>query len=174
MDITTYIESIKSKLKRNFDIEDNCYIDNYKYDLFAEFHIRNEKYLLVKKALIYGIENNEYVLMKYLKELKKEDYNNYTENIIKSTKLLVNPTKDHMCSIVTGVLVSDNICENDYVYIKKSVNRFKYDKTFAFGYKGWTDTRLLLISLEKGLIATNRKGKEVATIYNFNSNCKIL
>jgi hypothetical protein len=44
--------------------------------------------------------------------------------------------------------------------------KFKYNKGFAFGFKGWADIRLVLVSLNEGFIATNKKGKEVIELYS--------
>ena len=167
MDITAYIENIEKKLKNNFDLTRNYDINGCFYDLFAEFHVRNERYFLVKKAVIYGVENNEYVLLKYFENINKDFCHDYTENLIKSIKDIVKPTNEHMCSIVTGVIVTDSISNEDSEYYKEFIKKFKYNKTFAFGYKGWVDLRLLLVSLKDGLISANKKGKEVASIYNF-------
>lgn len=167
MDITTYIETIENKLKNNFDITKNYDMNGYVYDLFAEFHVRNERYFLMKKAVIYGVENNEYVLLKHFENINEDLCHNYTECLIKSIKSIVNPTNEHMCSIVTGIIVVDSIRGMDLEYYKRFIEKFKYNKTFAFGFKGWVDLRLLLVSLDDGLISANKKGKEVASIYNF-------
>jgi hypothetical protein len=50
--------------------------------------------------------------------------------------------------------------------ITKIISNFKYNKGFAFGFKGWADIRLVLVSLNEGFIATNKKGKEVIELYS--------
>lgn len=72
-----------------------------------------------------------------------------------------------MSSIITGVIVTEKIQEENIENIKKEVEQFKYNKGFAFGFKGWADIRLILVSLNEGLIATNKKGKEVSSFYSF-------
>ena len=167
MEISEYINTIESKLTNNFDIHRNHDINGLNYDLYAKFFLRNEKFLLVKKAVIYAFENNEYVLMKYYKDFDNNNYNNFTDNLIKSIKSVINPSQEHMSSMVTGVMVAENVSERDLEHIKKSVSQFKYNKSFAFGYKGWAEVRLLLVSLKTGLITCSKKGKEVGNIYNF-------
>ncbi len=170
MELAEYIDIIECKLINNFDILRNHHINDLNYDLYAKFFMRNEKFFLVKKAVIYAFENNEYVLMKHYKKFDTGDYNIFMDNLIKSIKTVINPSKEHMSSIVTGVIVTENVSERDLEHIKKSIAKFKYNKSFAFGYRGWAEVRLLLVSLKTGLISCNKIGKEVASLYNFNSN----
>lgn len=167
MEYTQYLNTIEERLQSSFDIKKNYNINNLKYDLFAEYHLRNEKYLLVKKALVYAFENNEYCLMKYYDQFNIDDYNSFIDTLKNSVETIVQPSSDHMSSIITGVIVIEKIPEVNIEYIKKTVEQFKYNKGFAFGFKGWADIRLILVSLNEGLIATNKKGKEVASVYKF-------
>jgi len=167
MENSQYMDIIEEKLQGSFDVTKNYIINDFQYDLFAEYYLRNESYVLVKKAVVYAFENNEYCLIKYYKDLNKSSYNNYIYNLIQSIEALVNPSKEHMSSIITGVIVTDNILSEDLEDIIKTINRFKYNKGFAFGFKGWADIRLVLVSLNEGLIATNKKGKEVSKVYSF-------
>lgn len=166
MELAEYIDKIECKLINNFDIYKNHEINDLNYDLYAKFFMRNEKYLLVKKAVIYAFENNEHVLMKHYKNFDNNDYNNFMDNLIKSIKTVINPSREHMSSIVTGVIVADNVSEWDLEHIKKSVSKFRYNKSFAFGYKGWAEVRLVLVSLRSGLVSCNKAGKEVISLYN--------
>ena len=170
MDLSTYIDITEDKLVNSFDVSRDFKIDGFDYDLFANYNIRNERFLLIRKAVIYAFENNEYILMKAYKSLDKNDYNEFTDNLIKSISVIVNPSREHMSSAITGVILVENIFEEDFDYIKKSIKKFKYNRGFAFGFKGWVDLRLILISIKDGIISVNKKGKEVASFYNLNSS----
>ncbi len=167
MELSMYIDAIENKLRGSFDISKNHIINGCSYELFAKYHLRNEKYILVKKAVAYAFENNEYVLLKYFKDFDKNTYHNCTDNLIKSVNSIVNPSNEHMSSTISGIIVTENIIEEDLEYIKNAVKQFRYNKGFAFGFKGWADIRLILVSLNEGLISANKKGKEVKEVYNF-------
>ena len=166
MEISQYMDVLEQKLECSFDVTRNYSINGFQYDLFAEYYLRNESYVLVKKAVVYAFENNEYCLIKYYKNLNKISYKNYIYNLIQSIESVVKPSNEHMSSIITGVIVTDGILNEDLENIIEAVNRFKYNKGFAFGFKGWADIRLVLVSLNEGLIATNKKGKEVSKVYS--------
>ena len=72
------------------------------------------------------------------------------------------PTEEHMSSIITGVIALDNKPSTDII---DAIKKFKYHKGFAFGFKGWVDIRLILVTMDDKNIVTNKKGKEVIQVY---------
>lgn len=163
MDFQTYLDNIEKKLQGSFDIEKNYRINDYEYDLFARYQLRTEKYILFKQAVIDAMENYEYCLIKHFHSVNKDNIKEYTGSLIKSVDKIVNPNEEHMSSIITGIIVSDNMPDFDII---DSIKRFKYHKGFAFGFKGWVDIRLILVTMEDEYIVTNKKGKEVKEVYS--------
>lgn len=166
MEFCQYLDLIEEKLIGSFDIKRNYSINNLNYDMYAEYHLRNEKYVLVKKAIVYAFENNEYSLIKYCENINKDYLQEIINTLTDSVELIVKPNREHMSSTITLTIVTDNIF-NDRDEITKIISRFYFNKGFAFGFKGWADIRLVLVSLNEGLIATNKKGKEVIEVYSF-------
>jgi len=166
MEFSQYLNLIKNKLQSNFDKNDDFNIDGYTYDLFAEYHQRSERFFLTKKATIFGIENNEYILIKHFDNINKTILDNHICNLIKSIDFIVKPHDDHMASIITGIIVLDNNITSKDKLIIDSVKKFKYHKGFSFGFKGWVDIRLLIVFLKDDYMLTNKKGEEVATVYS--------
>lgn len=166
MELFEYLDMIEEKLKSSFDIKRNYPINDFQYDIFAEYHLRNEKYVLLKKAVVYAFENNEYCLIKHCENLSMNFLKKIIDVLTESIELIVKPGSEHMSSTVTLVLVTDNIVNENSDEIIKTIKRFNYNKGFAFGFKGWADIRLILVSLNEGLIAANKKGKEVSEVYN--------
>ena len=72
MELLEYLDIIEKKLKNSFDIKRNYTLNNIQFDMFAEYHLRNERYVLVKKAVVYAFENNEYSFIKYCGKLDKD------------------------------------------------------------------------------------------------------
>ncbi|QQY78973.1 hypothetical protein EDD65_104136 [Keratinibaculum paraultunense] len=163
MDFDAYLNIIKKRFEKNFDLIDNYNIDDYKFDLFAKYNFRLEKYVLTKKMVVYALENNEYCLIKTFDALDKYDFNRYINTLVKAIDILVNPTQEHMSSIITGVIVVKNKPSN---YVINTVKKFKYHKGFLFGFRGWVDIRLILVAIDDEYIVTNKKGKEVKEVYS--------
>ncbi len=167
MEFSQYIELIERKLFSSFNIWRDHPVGQEIFDLYAEYHLRNEKYIVVKKAVIYAIESNEYCLVKHLADPSLQRFNTLVDGIKDSVKDLVKPDQDHMSSIITIVGVLDTSAGPDVHAMIEAVKRFKYHKGFAFGLRGWADIRLVLVSLEEGVLATNKKGKDVKKVYQF-------
>lgn len=169
MELEEYLEELQKKLIRSFDLFRNYELNDEKFDLFAKYHLRAEKYFLTKSAKIYGMESNEYILLKMMENLDNRGLEIITNNVIASIDKLVELHDEHMSSIITGVILIDKpLSEIDDDVLNK-VSRFKYHKGFSFGFKGWVDIRLLLVSLKDGSNITNKKGKEVSEIFSFKN-----
>lgn len=169
MESRLYIEELEKKLVNNFDLCRDYKVNGEKYDLFAKYHLRSEKYFFSKSAKIYGMENNEYILIKTFTSFDKDDFDLYKNRIIKAIDKLVEAHVEHMSSIVTAVIVVEEGEEKITNDVIERISSFKHHKGFSFGFKGWVDIRMLLVSLNDGLITTNKKGKEVRDVYHITS-----
>lgn len=162
MDFITYKEIITNRLSNSFDIEENYVYKNFKFDLFGTLNIRNEKYMASKKLTIYAFENDEYCFLKYFDVLDE----NIIDDLIKILKLSINdyvkPHHEHMCSVITGVIVVDNFDNKNLI---KKIKKFNYQKGFMFGLKGWADVRLILVDLQNNKVITSKKAKRVGKFY---------
>ncbi len=163
MDFKAYLDILKKRFEKNFDLIDDYKIGNYEFDLFAKYNLKVEKYILTKKTVICALENNEYCFIKVFDTLDEHGFNKYTDTLIEAVDVLVNPTQEHMSSIITGVIVLKN---KPSIHIIDAVKKFKYHKGFAFGFRGWVDIRLILVAIDDEYIVTNKKGKEVKEVYS--------
>lgn len=164
MELNQYLENLERKLIRSFDIKKGFSIGGAVYDFFAEYHLRNEKFLLVQKATVYAFENNEYCLVKHLPILDADALRVQLELTLKSALELVKPSTEHMSSVITLLILVDDAGACSEAALD-AVRRYSYHRAFALGFKGWIDIRVLVVSLKEGVIATNRKGKQVVKVY---------
>ena len=162
MDLENYLNTIRKRLERSFDLVENYNINNYEIDLFGQFNMKTERYIVSKKAVIDTMENNEFLFIKYFKNLNKADLEFYINFLIENIDKLIEPSRDHMSSVITGVLVLDNRPDEEII---RAVEKFKYQKSFAFGFKGWVDIRLVLVIMKENHIITSKKGREVKEVY---------
>ncbi len=166
MDLENYLEKIEKKLYSNFDLHKNYELGGTNYDLYAKYNLRSERYVLSKKAKIYGIENNEHTFFKYFDSIRESDFNKITSEIINNVQDIVKPHPEHMSSNVNLVIIVDsNLSDIDEELIKV-IKKFKYHKGFLFGLRGWADFGLILYSLKDELVITNKKGDDVKKIYS--------
>ena len=79
MDYKEYLNNMERKLKSYFDIERDYDLNGYPLDLYAKYHFRNERYVLSKKFVVYGQENNEYIFIKYFEEVGEISLKEYID-----------------------------------------------------------------------------------------------
>lgn len=168
MDYENYLENLENKLRNSFDLYRNHTINNQKYDLYGRFYMTTERYLLTKKAKIFGIENNEHILIKKADALNRSIFTEFKNDVVNIIDDIVIPHPEHMSSIVTYVLVIDEGINSIDPEISDAVNSFKYHRGFSFGLRGWVDVRILIVSLKDGIVISNKKGREVEQVYKIS------
>lgn len=166
MNSQTYLEIIEKKLSGYFDIEKPYVYRDTEYEVFAKSFIRNEKYFASKKLTIYAFENNEYTFVKTFSKLSEKEFLQVTEDLKKAAEDYVDPHKEHMSTVITGVIVVDNSLEDD---LKKMVEKFSFSRSFAFGFKGWVYIRFLVVDLNKGEVISNKRGREIKKFYQVSN-----
>ncbi|KXG75073.1 hypothetical protein [Thermotalea metallivorans] len=162
MKTAEYLDLLESRYRKYFDIEKNTIYQGMKLDLFARSFIRNERYIASKKLTIYAYENNEYCFIKQWEILKEDQLHQFMDLLKSAIDDYVIPHEEHMSSIITGVLLSEKEPDRE---LQRLVKKFKFHKSFSFGFKGWADIRLILVALDRGEVIANKKGEEVLKFY---------
>lgn len=166
MVLDVYLEALEERFYRYFDVFKEYTFRDERFEIMAKSLVRNERYIASKKVSIYAFENHEYCLIKYVAQLNEINLNEYIRTFQHAATELVNPHDEHMCTVITGAIIIDEPISEE---IKKRIQRFKYNKSFALGLKGWTYVRLVVVQLKNGEVVTNRRGKEVRQFYEMNS-----
>lgn len=143
-------------------MEEKYTYNKEEFDLFALSNIRNEKYMATKKIRIYAFENDEYCFMKYYKSLDEDSLGKIIDILKISINDYIKPHDEHMSSTITGILAVDNIEDSEII---KKVKKFHYQKSFALGFKGWVDVRLVLVDLNRKDVITSKRAKGVEKFY---------
>jgi hypothetical protein len=81
----------------------------------------------------------------------------FTAFLINAANELVKPHEEHMSSIVSGILVSEQGFEPEAIRIGTG---FKYERSFWFGLRGWCSVRLLLVDLSSGPVKSTPAVRE--------------
>lgn len=165
MNYKEYIDLLCERYQRFFNIKRQYELMGNILDIFAEYNVRNERFIFSKKAVIDAYENYEYCLVKSIESfVDASTIDNFTDYLIKVVDVLVKPSSTHMCTYLTGVIIAaSGFSEEAALKVKK----FKYSKDYLFTLKGWCDARLILVYPETLRIVTNKKGREVEKYYNF-------
>ncbi|KUO62603.1 MAG: hypothetical protein APF84_02320 [Gracilibacter sp. BRH_c7a] len=161
MNFAEYTDLINTRLQRNFDTERDITILDQQMQLYAKSEIHNESYFASKKVKVWRAEIYEYCFVKCYESLDDKNVEDFQQFLVSAVDYLVKPHTEHMSSIITGIMVVDDIPQD----LEKKISGFKHRKTYAFSFKGWADVRLLAVSLHSNRVISNRKGKEVENFY---------
>jgi len=153
--MSNYIEILKEKLNRYYDLEENIIVGDLSFDLIATFNQKNARYLLLKELEYYSFDTNEYIL--YKKIDNEINFTGFEELLKNNIKDIITVNKNHMSSIVT-ILLETSLSLNDNEI--KKIKKFKFHKSFRFGLEGWANVRFIVINptLNKGY--SNKFGKK--------------
>jgi hypothetical protein len=86
-----------------------------------------------------------------------------------SIEHLVRPHPEHVRTVLTAVMITDQGCEPD---VLMAVKKFRFSRPFKFYLHGWCDIRLVLVDLLNGTVFHNlgkwsRFTKELMSFYAF-------
>lgn len=148
-----------------FDITAPFSLGGVDFDAMAAFHQSAEKYVLSKKAKIWGYSTHEYIFFKQATFLGLPQLDDLVERVESSGMSLVRPDDDHMASYLTLVVVAAE-CEAG---IPRHVKRTRFRKNLALGFKGWVDLRVAVVDVGGKQIYTNGQGKVLRDTLEANS-----
>lgn len=160
----TYLGELLRRYQANFDISENYTLADKTYPAYAYFCSLSEKYVLKKEAQLWAIKAYEHVLFENVSSFNRDNINDLKE-VIEShmepelvRKGQQYPEKDHMCTYLTFVIISEN---EPSVETISAIKKFKYDRGYLFNFRGHSEARLTLISLSSGTVYSNYCGRDL-------------
>ena len=123
-----------------------------------------QKYVLVKKAKLWSLENNEYAYFYLTDKLDLSCFEHIQKVALDAGMELVHPHSEHMSSLVTLVILADEI-DND---AKAALKKLRFEKSFRLSLHGWMEFRIAAINFSDGEIISNRAGKDVRELLEQN------
>ncbi len=157
MESIKYLDLLKSRLSRFFDIKENYVLDDTSFDLMAKCEVVSERYFFTKGNVLESFNTYEYYLIKTIDNCDLESLRSITDKI-KNNLQEYNVDENHMRTVVNVVFIVDKNVERE---VENFIKKFKFYKSYKFGLKGWADISLILVNADDNKILTNRKGKEV-------------
>ncbi|WP_049945120.1 hypothetical protein [Butyrivibrio sp. AC2005] len=162
-----YLGELLRRYQANFDITENFKLGDRIYPAYAWFYSLSEKYVLKKEAKLWAIKAYEHVLFIKEDQFDLQKLSELMDVITRQAEpVLVRkndkyPEKDHMCSYITFVVMTSNDLDVNTI---KAVQKFHYDKGYLFNFRGHSEARLAVISIESGKVVTNHSGKDMKAL----------
>lgn len=155
-----YAEKIKGKLQRYFDISDDFQFAGKNFEFYAQFNQRNVRYVLTKSAEVFAFNNNEYIFYQKLdRDYSSENLSEWKSFLEKNVDSIINIDNEHMSSFVTLIVETINPIDEKMI---REINKFKFYKSYSFGFKGWVNCKLIVIDKSTNSVFTNKLARKNA------------
>ncbi len=154
--IQTFAQQLMNKYVPFFDVEKDKMLGNTQLAFAAAYKRRDEKYMLTKKIKIWGVENQQVVFVSVSPEpVTVERVQQYIDDLENDFALYVPSHEEHMSTIITGILVTDQAVSEKIV---KKVRKYRKVKFVKFGLHGWVEIYFALVDLKQKKLTIHPKG----------------
>ena len=171
MESSVYLDRILDTLSGSFDVYRPYRIGETQYQAYAYFFSMNEKYVAVRKARLWAVRTYEHILF-IETDLCDADTIAQARGVMESymEPVLVRkgekyPEQDHMVSDLTVVILSRHSPDEETV---RSLERFRYDKSYLFTVRGHSEGHLICVDLEKEKVFSSKVSKQMLNLYSKN------
>lgn len=140
----------------NYDIARDVVIGEASFPATATYYLRDENYLISREHVLSVVESHEYVYFYLTDHLDVPTLQEQIELTKKLGLANIKPSKIHMCSYVTLVVVADTI-DPEAVKLMK---RTRYRKNYRLALHGWMEYHVAAMELSTTSFYSNPAGKE--------------
>ena len=102
------LEKLLNAYSHHYDIARDVTVEGGTFPATAFFFLRDENYLISKKHVLSAVENHEYVYFYLTEHLTAEELQKQIDLSKKAGMGHIKPSKEHMSSFVTLVILADN------------------------------------------------------------------
>ena len=168
MNSADYLNRLLLKYSGTFDIYQPYMILGREYPAYGYFFSHVEKYVLVRKANMWSADSYEHILFADPEELTDghlEEYRQAIAEYIEPTLILKGeslPEPNHMYSYITIAVVTAKALSPE---IKKAVRKFKFEKSYMHGIRGYSQARIAVVSMEDEAVCVNSMGRSLKKMY---------
>lgn len=141
------------------------YYDVYRDDKIGELPLaftaiykrRDERYFITKSVKVWGAENQQFVFVQAKQSpISMDDINRLQSSIRQRMPDFIPQKDEHMSSVFIGVIVTDRPITAE---VMKEVKKYRKLRFFKFGFHGWAEMYMAVVSLNDASVYIHRKGK---------------
>ena len=150
-----YLTKLLNAYSHHYDIERDVTVGGQYYPAMALYYLRDENYLISRKHVLSAVENHEYVYFLMEGHLDAASLKHHIETTKADGLGRIHPTKDHMSSMVTLVVVADTIDAE----AKKLIKRTRFHKNYRLALHGWMEYQIAAMEISTMSFLSNPAGK---------------
>jgi hypothetical protein len=164
MTLQDRLERLLNAYSHYYDIARDVQVEGGSYPATAFYFLRDENYLVTKKHVLSVVENHEYVYFYMTEHLTAEDLRHQIEVSREAGLKNIHPSKVHMSSMVTLVVLADTIDPEAQALIKKT----RFRKNFRLALHGWMEYHIAAMECSTMSFFSNPAGKEARKTLELN------
>ena len=158
------LEKLLNAYSHHYDIFRDVTVEGGAFPAAAFFVLRDENYLISKKHVLSAVENHEYVYFYLTDRLTVSDLEQQIALSRQAGMSHIQPSKEHMSSFVTLVILADTIDPEAKVLIKKT----RFQKYFRLALHGWMEYHIAAMEISTTSFLSNPAGKEARKLLEGN------
>ncbi len=162
--VNAYLQELLNRYRANFDITEDYKLGSKVYPAYARFYSFGEKYVLKKEAQLWAIKAYEHVLFIKTISIDESLIDEIRQTITEQVEpILVRnnekyPEKDHMCSYMSFVILSETTPD---AKVQKALKKFHFDKGYLFSFRGHSEAKIACACMDSETVITNYAAKEL-------------
>lgn len=166
MDMTLQerLEKLLNAYSHYYDIERDVQVEGGSYPATAFYFLRDENYLITKKHVLNVVENHEYVYFYLAEHLDAAELRRQIEISREAGMRHIQPSKIHMSSVVTLIILADTIDPEAKAILKKT----RFRKNFRLALHGWMEYHIAAMECSTLSFLSNPAGKEARKTLELN------
>ncbi|MDV3426227.1 MAG: hypothetical protein LIR50_03420, partial [Bacillota bacterium] len=106
MNTNDYLLLLEEMYEKYFTVEKNVKLLDMPIDIYARFSDVGGRTFVTQKDIIDKFEVNEFCFVKSFDEITTGNLNDFTNFLKLTTEKMVNHSRDHKCTTITGVIIS--------------------------------------------------------------------
>lgn len=155
MSLQERLERLLNAYSHHYDIARDVQVQGGAFPATAFYFLRDENYLISRKHVLSVVENHEYVYFYLTEHLTAEDLRRQIELSREAGMGHIKPSKEHMSSVVTLVILADVIDPEAKAIIKKT----RFRKNFRLALHGWMEYHIAAMECSTSSFLSNPAGK---------------
>ncbi|MCM3714855.1 hypothetical protein [Halalkalibacter oceani] len=156
--VDKYLNTMANQYTMQFNVYRDEKIGELPLAFYAEFKRRDEKYLMTKSIKVWSVENQQYVFVRKAEQaLSVAEVRRFAAEIDKHIPSFVPKKQEHMSTYFLGVIVVDGPVDKK---VQKEIQRARKIKFLKYGWHGWADRYMAVVSLQEKNVFVHKKGRE--------------
>ncbi len=139
-----------------YNIRRDVEIAGSPYPAAAEYFLRDENYLISRQHVLSAVEQHEYVTFLVTDHLDAAELEKHIALTKQDGLSRIRPSKEHMCSFVTLVVLANTIDPE----AKKLVKRTRFRKNYRMSFHGWMEYHVAAMEVSTNSFLSNPAGLE--------------